>query len=56
MQSIGLATSTDLWEWKKHPANPVLEPDPRGYWLRVAGNGSFVEVFLAEVLVRQCVW
>ena len=30
-QSIGLATSPDLWTWTKHPANPVLTPDPRWY-------------------------
>ena len=28
-QKIGLATSTDLYHWTKHPANPVVEP---GAW------------------------
>ena len=32
-QRIGLATSTDLSTWDKHPANPVLEMDPRWYEL-----------------------
>lgn len=27
-QAIGLATSTDLYHWKKHPANPVVVPGP----------------------------
>ncbi len=31
VQRIGLATSTDLLHWSKHPANPVLEVDPRWY-------------------------
>ena len=30
-QKIGLATSTDLRNWKRHPGNPVLTPDPRWY-------------------------
>ena len=30
-QSIGLATSPDLWTWTKHPDNPVLTPDGRWY-------------------------
>lgn len=30
-QTIGLATSPDLYSWTKHPANPVLTPDPRWY-------------------------
>ncbi|CAN5551253.1 hypothetical protein BH10CHL1_BH10CHL1_23210 [soil metagenome] len=25
-QAIGLATSTDLFNWQKHPANPVVKP------------------------------
>jgi len=28
-QAIGLATSTDLFHWQKHPANPVVSP---GAW------------------------
>ncbi len=27
-QAIGLATSTDLYHWEKHPANPVVVPGP----------------------------
>ncbi|MCW5982760.1 MAG: hypothetical protein KIT09_32020 [Bryobacteraceae bacterium] len=30
-QAIGLATSRDLMKWERHPANPVIEPDPRWY-------------------------
>jgi len=30
-QRIGLATSTDLETWERHPANPILEADPRYY-------------------------
>jgi beta-fructofuranosidase len=30
-QRIGLATSTDLIHWDKHPDNPLLEADPRFY-------------------------
>ncbi len=31
IQRIGLASSDDLRRWHKHPANPVLEADPRWY-------------------------
>ena len=31
VQRIGLATSEDLIQWRKHPGNPVLEADPRWY-------------------------
>jgi beta-fructofuranosidase len=31
IQRIGLAASHDLVHWEKHPANPVLEADPRWY-------------------------
>jgi beta-fructofuranosidase len=31
VQRIGLAISDDLVHWAKHPANPVLEADPRWY-------------------------
>ena len=31
IQRIGLAVSDDLVRWEKHPANPVLEADPRWY-------------------------
>lgn len=30
-QRIGLLTSDDLYHWRRHPGNPVLEPDPRWY-------------------------
>jgi beta-fructofuranosidase len=33
IQRIGLAISTDLTHWAKHPANPVLEADGRWYEL-----------------------
>jgi beta-fructofuranosidase len=33
VQRIGLARSDDLNEWTKHPANPVIEADPRWYEL-----------------------
>lgn len=31
VQRIGLATSTDLVHWKRHPANPLVEVDTRWY-------------------------
>lgn len=31
IQRIGMATSTDLSHWERHPANPLLEADPRWY-------------------------
>ena len=31
IQRIGLAVSDDLEHWERHPANPVLEADPRWY-------------------------
>lgn len=31
VQRIGLATSTDLIQWEKHPHNPLLTTDPRWY-------------------------
>jgi len=31
VQRIGLATSEDLMTWRKNPANPVLQADPRWY-------------------------
>ncbi len=33
IQRIGLATSTDLIHWDKHPANPLLTADPQWYEL-----------------------
>ena len=38
IQRIGLATSTDLIRWEKHPANPVLTADPRWYELLDSGQ------------------
>jgi beta-fructofuranosidase len=34
VQRIGLATSTDLIRWEKHPQNPLVEADPRYYGQR----------------------
>jgi len=31
IQRIGLATSTDLIHWRRHPANPLVVADPRWY-------------------------
>ena len=31
VQRLGLATSTDLTTWAKHPGNPISEADPRWY-------------------------
>jgi beta-fructofuranosidase len=33
IQRIGLATSTDLVRWQKHPANPLISADPCWYEL-----------------------
>jgi beta-fructofuranosidase len=33
VQRVGLATSTDLLHWEKHPQNPLIEADPRWYEL-----------------------
>ncbi len=33
IQRIGLATSTDLIRWQKHPEDPLIETDPRWYEL-----------------------
>jgi beta-fructofuranosidase len=30
-QRVGLATSSDLYQWRKHPASPVLASDDRWY-------------------------
>lgn len=37
-QRIGLATSTDLTSWKRHPGNPLLQADPR--WYKSAGTSA----------------
>lgn len=31
IQRVGVATSPDLYEWKKDPRNPILQADPRWY-------------------------
>ncbi len=33
IQRVGLATSTDLLTWEKHPDNPLIEADPQWYEL-----------------------
>jgi beta-fructofuranosidase len=33
VQRIGLATSTDLVHWQRHPANPLIAADPQWYEL-----------------------
>lgn len=33
IQRIGLATSTDLLHWSKHPSNPLIKIDPQWYEL-----------------------
>lgn len=37
-QRVGLATSTDLEHWRKHPYNPLIEADPRYYSQRDPGT------------------
>ncbi|MGH2945907.1 MAG: glycosyl hydrolase family 32 [Solirubrobacteraceae bacterium] len=41
VQRIGLATSDDLVNWRRHPANPVLEAD--GRWYERLGAGAWPE-------------
>ena len=36
-QRIGLATSADLYRWRRHPASPLLECDAR--WYELLGPG-----------------
>ncbi|HEY3225513.1 MAG TPA: hypothetical protein VGK61_00795 [Planctomycetota bacterium] len=38
-ERIGLATSTDLLNWTKHLANPIIFPGPAGAW-DAAGTGQ----------------
>lgn len=59
-QRIGLATSTDLSTWVKHPRNPLIELDPRWYervehdawrdpWItRVPGGDGFHALITAR--------
>jgi len=42
VQRIGLAVSTDLVHWERHPANPLLEADTRWYEPMGAGRGAEV--------------
>jgi beta-fructofuranosidase len=37
-QRVGLATSTDLENWRKYPDNPLIEADPRYYSRRDPGT------------------
>ena len=37
-QRVGLATSTDLENWRKHPDNPLIESDPHYYSRRDLGT------------------
>ncbi len=49
IQRIGLALSEDLTHWRKHPANPVIEADPRWYVERNAlhhGETAWRDPFL----------
>ncbi len=41
IQSIGVATSTDLVTWHKHPDNPVLVADPR--WYERYGDATWLD-------------
>lgn len=44
-QKIGLATSTDIYHWTKHPENPVVAPGPwsdRARGQQVAGRDAMV--------------
>jgi beta-fructofuranosidase len=43
VQRIGLATSADLYSWRKHPASPVLAADPR--WYERSGGGVLDETW-----------
>lgn len=38
MQRMGMATSSDLLNWTRHPSNPLLSPDPVTYWFDPAFN------------------
>ena len=38
VQRVGSATSTDLTRWRKYPANPLIEADPRYYGQRDESN------------------
>ncbi len=40
VEQIGLATSTDLLNWTRHPDNPVLRNRPGGYDERMCSDGK----------------
>lgn len=40
VEQIGLATSTNLLDWKRHAANPVLRVRPRGYDSQFCADGK----------------
>jgi len=59
IQRVGLATSTDLQHWTRHPYNPVLTADPR--WYETAEcNEQHHEPFRDPMVVRDeaagCWW
>ena len=43
VQRVGLATSKDLIQWEKHPANPLMTADGRWYELRNPQATSWAE-------------
>ena len=59
VQRIGLATSSDLIHWEKHPANPLIEADPHWYeqldlnlW-HDPGSASWLPWVLPEGICRD---
>ena len=58
-QRVGVATSTDLQHWERHPANPVLTADPRWYETAERNDGGD-EPFRDPMVVRDdaagCWW
>jgi beta-fructofuranosidase len=41
IERVGVASSSDLYGWSKHPGNPILEADPR--WYEVLDLASWYE-------------
>jgi beta-fructofuranosidase len=41
VQRIGMATSTDLMTWRRHPDSPVLDADPR--WYERLGDSTWTD-------------
>ena len=41
--AIGIATSTDLSNWKRHPENPILTHSPGGAWEKGGAYKPFVK-------------